>query len=119
MGELLERWSKLEPDRCKRQPTRYEVLLNGQLFSTFFTMNTAAVMPDRDAIIQAATQEAIEAHDWNWEMSKKGREPNGKWQRFASVWPAYGNGKDSFAMSLESNAHALLTAYLQALEARP
>jgi hypothetical protein len=53
----------------------------------------------------------IEAAGFNWETSKKGKNPDGTWQRFAEVWHPYTLSRPGWAMSSESNAAALREAF--------
>jgi hypothetical protein len=56
----------------------------------------------------------IEAAGFNWETSKKGKMPDGRWHRFATVWHPVWLMDPCDGFSLESNEDALRQAFEKA-----
>lgn len=121
MRELLERWSRLEPNRC--YPTTIGVvdgdpvqrwcipLVGKPSYWWGGTMSEAAVL--------AAAIEAIEARGWTCSLTHNLVQP-GTWR--AIVWastarPGTRTYHPSRASDANTPAAALLGAYLAALEA--
>ena len=116
MLELIKRWAELEPERCRRQPTRYEVLLNGEWVAVDYILNTTAIVMMRDAIIQAAVQEAVAARKWIFSLYiyMPGR--------FHSILTVPGDKPGDMPWYVRQArgwvaAEVLLDSYVQALEA--
>lgn len=104
LTSLLERWSELEPRRCKiagSHPTEFHVLYSGAPRGMWIHR------PD-EVVVQAAVQEAIEARSWAWRQ--EGFPTLGNYECEVRV------GEHEFAAAVsDSPAVAFLSAYLNAL----
>jgi hypothetical protein len=126
LSSLLERWSRVEPDRCisperTHHPERgeYLVVIEGAAYGVFNAL-VQQHNPDsrvEAAYVQAAVQEAIRAKGMRYQLGGYFVEDQGR----AIVWPddlslidsdaCYGRDPDG------RDAVALLAAYLTAVEA--
>ncbi len=109
MKELLERWAELEPERCEivRDRFAFHCMKMSLLIAEFDSGNDMYA----DVLVQAATQQAIEAQGgWTWSLLK---DTAGTYK--ARVW--INDVVYHTANSNTSPAEALLTAYLAVLEA--
>jgi hypothetical protein len=115
MKELLERWSRLEPDRCRWGDDSYR-----EWYSALYDGDDEEAWFDGKPnlpYLQAAVQEAITARGWAWEVGYyTGRDPF--YVGFVDASPqahALEDYKhhDSYG---DNPALSLLAAYLQALE---
>lgn len=104
MTELLRKWAKAEPERCGwNMADGYTVLLNGKRHRR---------LPHGDALLLAAVIEAVEVRGGEWVLRAG---PN-LWVAGVSrtadndYWDGHGDSR-------ESATHALLAAYVAALEA--
>lgn len=99
MRELLERWAKLEPDKCQVVSGHY--LVDGRIV---YLLRTDTIEVDALMITQWAVQKAIIAREWYFEI-------------FCN--PTKCTVGVLSSMATEDNpAEALLGAYLAALEGR-
>lgn len=110
MRGLLERWAKVEPERC-RPPEGLApfpaVLYAGEFWPVG---NDAAPFT---GTVQAAVQEAIEARGLPWQLN------HGFTDDYeATIWTDAAVGVEGHGYTEASAAAALLGAYLDALEAR-
>lgn len=114
MKELLQRWSRLEPNRCRhyRGDDSLELFYGGS-WNRPFSLKHLIARNDM-ALIQAAVQEAIAARSWRWAggsgFSGVDHSVDIYGTRPKLPWLANGRSEESFAA-------ALLEAYLQALQA--
>lgn len=102
LESLLRRWTELEPEWCKIDPTHGLCVAAGETWAPTRWMDYS------DYIVQGAAQQAIEARGWEWQVA---RTTNFLDQMF--VW-ANVMGVAGIA---DTPAAAILTAYLSALEA--
>lgn len=114
MTDLLERWSLIEPKRCRVNVNDYGdmafwVSIGGDMVLVAHTRSLKATPEERNAVTLGAVIEAIEARGWHWQLSCS--PPR---DYIAIVWTddmSVPNSAD------ESPAAALLSAYLDAVEA--
>lgn len=119
MRDLLIRWAKAEPERCAHSPdlghSGVEVKLGDAWIHVWPSRGLTA-----PSAVQGAVQEAITARGWTWRLNGPSQ-LNGKreWGPTATVFGdrlgsalgyhgEYGEGVPA--------AHALLAAYLEAIE---
>jgi hypothetical protein len=102
---LLERWAKLEPERCQTSDGAVH-LGQGFAFMVHWPMLTAD--PVKVAVIFGATVEAIKARGWDWSVGNTLNRPYSG----HIVKPRF-----TYVQKASTPAEALLTAYLEALEA--
>lgn len=104
MRELLKRWAELEPDRCHLKKNIDGFTINsGKWWDLLFTGN----LPSEDGLmkVQYAVQQAIIARGWLLDLDWDGT----RWEAWVnSGWAD---------RSPNSAAEALLSAYLDAIEA--
>lgn len=114
MRELLERWARLEPERCMSGPPTTHICVSVRVGD-----DTHAVMLDRpsakqQALLLAAAIEAIEARGWSFEarhlLGHSEASVEVRPAQSLLVWPPYKATADTFTQ-------ALLGAHLAALEA--
>jgi len=111
MRELLERWSRLEPERCMSGPPTTNICVSVRVGDGLHD-DTHAVVLDRPsakqrALLLAAVIEAIETRGWLWRYDSS--------LKWACVWGQGIRGeKNRRGGDLPA---ALLGAYLAALEA--
>lgn len=98
---LLRRWAELEPARCRIELPESvwccgmdRFLIGSQIDLVF---------------IQCAVQEAIEARGWVWRVRGHGN--------YAVAWVWFNILSSDHEQTADTPAAALLSAYLQALEA--
>lgn len=118
MKDLLKRWAELEPTLCKFLKDDVALAINGEWVFIYTTPFYA------DMFIQYTVQQAIEARGLNWSIwfdyddqayDEQGFRGFGGSQHSASVF----TDNERYAREGEiSAAEALLSAYLQALEAK-
>lgn len=125
MRELLERWSRLEPERCMSGPPTTHICVVVQVGDIdIFHDGAHTVMLDRPsakqrALLLAAVIEAIEARGWDYRLSSSTPQPG---MTHAIVWtgasrPGTRTYRPSHDAHGDTPAAALLGAYLAALEA--
>jgi len=114
MDQLLQRWVQLEPERCQNHALHYSVLIRGEWSRLFYVINHPEAVVQREAFLQVAVQEAVEAHHWRW-VKEFGN---------SNVVCVYrpeiplGTSSRAFVSRKDGSlAKTLLDAYLQALEA--
>jgi hypothetical protein len=117
MQELLLRWGRLEPERCKYDVNHFLIELEGFKHRVFTKVSPA------EAIIQAAVQEAVTAGRWGYEVGNVFRPDSGDAPAITGGADAIvhvshdGDYSDEWYGRGGSNAaEALLSAYLAALE---
>lgn len=115
MRELLEKWAEVEPGRCKRETRDFYVTLGDNNFYLVITDSTpGGYCPSKEAAlarVQWATQQAIIARGWGFEMQF-----NTDWQNQTEAMVRYGVNWAS-SEPTDNPAEALLSAYLKALSA--
>lgn len=107
MKELLKQWAELCPDECR-------IIENG-LYYEVNSFPNVLVIETRDwhmPIILGATMQAIEARGWDWCLGY------GDSDYLGDVFTKRGDSRseDTFSVFDKSPAHALLSAYLQAVK---
>jgi hypothetical protein len=107
MTELLKRWAELEPKRCRFDRKDYEWCV---LTSTGWGCMDEGYLDK--GWIQYAVQQAIEAR--GWEYTSGYRVGRNQMQYHGFVDTLIGANRHT-VYSTNSPAHALLSAYLQAL----
>lgn len=114
MRALLERWAKLEPERCQVGEYYAHFSLDGFQFRLW---HNDVLTPRRSATLLAAVIEAIEAQEGTWDYRLAWRmAPTG--EHYGVVRITRENGwEKSWSCYASSPAAALLGAYLAALEA--
>lgn len=120
LTELLQRWASVAPDECVSQDNGdFTVKIYGNL-----NIDPSDIDKWLEWEIQGAVQQAIEARGWDWQLFKGTYEGNHKHEDGTVFWEGVVTvGKmDAFkflgdVQSIYSPAHALLAAYVQALEA--
>jgi hypothetical protein len=118
MKELLERWAALEPERVKR---RWDGCLgvaydDGGLVleERPGTYGSPEFHKFAGIYVQAAVQEAIEAHEWDWDLCFNHQQDS---PRYCAIIGDLYNGSTPGEWG-STPAEALLSAYLTALEAQ-
>lgn len=106
MRELLERWAKLEPERCQVGEYYAHFSLDGFQFRLW---HNDVLTPRRSATLLAAVIEAIEARGWDWNLMSM-LPWNATARRYMATVTYH-------VKEADSDVAALLTAYLAALEA--
>lgn len=118
MKELLKQWAELCPDECRynkfipgwtHPDTGEEVPEVSEHFE--FLVNGGEWVPEWSDLHLQATMQAIEARGLKWELSSFMGGQNIKWY-CAVIQTDYPTEDESS----ESPAHALLSAYLQAVK---
>ena len=109
LSDLLERWSRLEPDRCQfsrdlefEEPWYTVIFDTGRAHIEF----KKATQEDH-ALLQAAVQKTIEARGWLWSVLYSSK---GVYRAGVKIAERYISETAKFP------AYALLAAYLKALE---
>lgn len=105
---LLRRWAELEPGRCIISRNGDFMLYDGDIALSDVGKDAG---PLCNAIVQAATKEAIERRGWYWHV---GSAHGGKYGADVDTKPGL-VGHRGYA---DTPAAALLSAYLQALRAQ-
>lgn len=118
MKNLLKRWAELEPQRCRFHKDGVAILMNAEWVFVFATPF------DSDMFVQYAVQQAIVARGGlNWSIwfdfdeqayDEQGYTGFGGSQHSASVFTS---GQRYVREGQISAAEAILSAYLQAIEA--
>ena len=108
MEESLKRWAELESDRCSiDEQGRAWIETEYANFTTYID----EVLEQNQMLILGATMQAIETRGWDWRIAYV--KPD-VW--FASVYTTPSYKPEIDAKSEDSSAHALLSAYIRALE---
>lgn len=107
MKDLLQEWAELEPSRCKFEAwaDNYGHWVQQDIITVW--VGPRASGGYKVEIIQHAVQQAIEARGWVWSLVM---------QHTGSKYLASARGR--LGRSDDSPAHALLSAYLQAIKAQ-
>lgn len=115
MRDLLERWARLEPDRC--DPTHDDIMGN-VILTIRWSRDTITLVPDDYPLdtfdrtcILAAVKEAIEALGWSWKLQEFGPKPH-----LVRAWIASSHRHAPLLREGSTPAEALLSAYLDAVE---
>lgn len=108
LGNLLERWSKLEPDMCCFVPnkTAYALKLETPSKQLWYELSKTASEDLDYAVLQSCVQDALSQHAMHWRLS---------YARGLSEANVEYEGQN-YSASIASEAMALLWAYLNALE---
>jgi hypothetical protein len=119
MKELLERWARLEPERCERMgEAEFYLTSTSHLFVINFQDKRAGPQLI-SALVQTAVQEALKERDWFWQLMRLG---NAGRKVYAQVsWKASEPDKANAQYTNswgEEEATTLLEVYLMALEAQ-
>lgn len=108
MKELLQRWSELEPDKCRHvkyleEFASFEVCIGKDWEHTWGCETDMSL-----AILQVAVQQALEARGWSYEQRCYGE------NKVGVIYPV----KNNWIIRHESKNHAesLLKAYIEGLE---
>ena len=110
---LLRRWAELEPERCIL--TGYEPY-QGYSVRVKGAMQMADLLHAGDYVVQGATQEAIERRGWMWSLDSQYMD-SGVPLGLCSAIVCDEDDINEHATS-DTPAAALLSAYVQALEAQ-
>ncbi len=133
--DLLAKWAEVERERCRlefvfgRQAYQMRLAADGdwwwivdeerdQALRLLYGGMDAAPLA---ALLQAAVQEAVEAHGWGWRLYRCAEQGSGNPRYHATVdrdLPTRRGGTDTAGRASDVTAGgALLTAYLEALKA--
>lgn len=116
---LLRRWAELEPERCIAQDDGDLTLEWQGHFNVDACSLRNGLDPWDTALVQGAVQEAIEARGWIWDLGTAPPRRGGNYpdcMHAAGVFRVRGD-MDHNACG-PTPAAAILSAYLQALEAQ-
>lgn len=113
---LLKQWAELEPARCRIGAVWFEMETADSRFWTMVQLAGLKTSTANDIRIQDAVQRAIVARGWDYRLEKYAME--GKGQYAAWVYPLRpGSGQaGGQALGQETEAAALLGAYVKALQ---
>ena len=117
MRELLEKWSAHEPERVHIGPPLSDIGADIRLGGLPLWVPFGAPSAEASAFILAATIEAITARGWEWSLWSDGNEVSGDItirDDDTNLGRVHGSG----LKQLSTPAEALLTAYLNAVEAQ-